>query len=402
LIFTTFQFHGSTDIICQKNNKTMKKMTILSLPLVLTLICTSLLNAQWFNDDMGTSGSGAAPNPWVNTTPACNPPGVTNLGMAVAGLGTASGSAQYFQGSSASGLSIGWNTTSVGGTGCTFTYNMSVTGSATINGMSFQVRRSTFGSPNIAVTLNGSPLMPSPNTFANLSTFTLITVAVPTPVTVTAGNMITVVITFTGGDAAQVTQVNRLDDFQLTGTTLPIELEKFEVNPSPIGINLEWATASERNSSHFEVQHSTNGFDYEQLARVKSAGDTRQRQLYNYTDATPRTGTHYYRLRMVDRDGSAEYSPVQTITIKSLRKLEIWPNPTTFATVNARLHTLIEGVAQIQMFDSGGRLCYETQIELAKGDNDIPIPSNLVQAGTYWLTATTGTEKIVTQLILQQ
>jgi hypothetical protein len=379
----------------------MKKTTLSLLPMAVMLLFAPLLNAQWFNDNMGTTGSGAAPNPWVNTTSACNPVGITNQGMTVAGMGTATGSAQYFQGHPAAGLSIAWNTSSVGGTGCTFTYSMLVTGSASINGMSFQVRRSTFGSPNIAVTVNGVSRTPTPNTFANLSVFTLINVAVPTTNFV-AGNTITVVITFTGGDASQVTQVNRLDDFQLTGTALPVELEKFEVQPSPVGIELEWTTATERNSSHFEIEHSANGHDYEQLAQVQGAGEARDRQTYNYMDIAQRTGTHYYRLRMVDRDGFAEYSPVRIVQLKAPTALQIWPNPTTFAQLNARLHAPKEGTAQIQLIDSGGRVCYETQLELAKGDNTIPIQPDKLPPGNYWLVATIGTEKTLEQVVFRQ
>ncbi len=370
----------------------MKNFIFTLLSFAAWLLFMPLAHAQiWFNDDMGTI-SGNPPQPWINMTAACNPPGITNQGMLVAGIGTATGTVIYSQGSNSSGAAISWNTTSTGNTGCTFTYSILVTGSfVTVNSMSFQVRRSPFGSPNIAVTLNGNAVTPTPNTFANLSTFIPVTVAVPTPVTVTTGNTITVVITFSGAIATNVTQVNRLDDFQINGV-VPVELEKFEVKPSPVGINLTWSTASEDNSSHFGIEHSTDGRNYEQLGQVAASGDSRQRITYNYTDTEVRTGTHYYRLHMVDLDGRSEYSPVRSVTLGKPLALDIWPNPATTGMTNARMHSQAEGMARLQLYDSGGRLCYEANTELAKGDNTLPIPTSQLPPGTYWLQVRLGIE----------
>lgn len=84
---------------------------------------------------------------------------------------------------------------------------------------------------------------------------------------------------------------------------LPVELLYFRVN----GDVLEWATASEENNSHFEVERSVDGRDFLAIGKVEGNGTTSERNEYKYN--IPQ-GAAYYRLKQVDFDGAYEYSDV--------------------------------------------------------------------------------------------
>ncbi|HRH67931.1 MAG TPA: T9SS type A sorting domain-containing protein [Flavobacteriales bacterium] len=93
-------------------------------------------------------------------------------------------------------------------------------------------------------------------------------------------------------------------------TPLPIELISFEGRTIDTVNELTWATASERNNDHFEVQRSVDGSRFEPIGEVPGAGDSQQVIHYALTDTDPINGLNYYRLKQVDRDGAAVHSQI--------------------------------------------------------------------------------------------
>ena len=123
-----------------------------------------------------------------------------------------------------------------------------------------------------------------------------------------------------------------IDDMSLitgAGAPLPVELTRFDAVTKGLGVNLAWATASEKNSAYFEVQRSAMGEAYEAIGKVAAQGNTTSPREYDFTDAKPLAGQAYYRLRQVDADGTAAYSPVAIV--RRAAEFAIYPNPSTDA-----------------------------------------------------------------------
>lgn len=76
---------------------------------------------------------------------------------------------------------------------------------------------------------------------------------------------------------------------------------------------LSWATASEKNNDHFDIQKSTNGTQFETIGQVKGNGTTATGANYNFEDNTPSVGVAYYRLKQVDDDAKFVFSQVRSI-----------------------------------------------------------------------------------------
>ncbi|MDB5268725.1 MAG: hypothetical protein JWP58_1765 [Hymenobacter sp.] len=108
---------------------------------------------------------------------------------------------------------------------------------------------------------------------------------------------------------------------------LPVELISFEAVAKASGVNLAWATASEKNSDRFEIQRSATGEAYETLGLVKGQGSTTTAHSYSFVDSRPLAGTSYYRLRQVDTDGTSSFSPVAAVQAEASTKVELYPNP---------------------------------------------------------------------------
>jgi hypothetical protein len=89
---------------------------------------------------------------------------------------------------------------------------------------------------------------------------------------------------------------------------------------------MQWGTAQEENTDKFIVERSSNQRDFASLGSVKAAGNSAMPRNYFFTDKTALTGTSFYRLKMMDNDGSFTYSETKPIRI----------NKTTFHIIQIR------------------------------------------------------------------
>jgi len=109
---------------------------------------------------------------------------------------------------------------------------------------------------------------------------------------------------------------------------LPVKLVNFSgVNQGGKNL-LQWQTASEQNSSFFEVERSGNGQNYTAIATVPAAGNSSALRSYSYTDVAAAAGDIYYRLKQVDKDSAFTYSPVIVVEQQG-GSVRLYPNPAT-------------------------------------------------------------------------
>jgi hypothetical protein len=119
--------------------------------------------------------------------------------------------------------------------------------------------------------------------------------------------------------------------------TLPVKFTNFTamlINKTT-KVELKWATASEKNVSHFVVERSTDGRNYTEAGMVFAAGNSSENITYNFTDnnATSYGNILYYRVRSVDADGTLDYTAVRMIRAPKQTDNTVailtYPNPVT-------------------------------------------------------------------------
>ncbi len=114
---------------------------------------------------------------------------------------------------------------------------------------------------------------------------------------------------------------------------LPLELLAFDATQNGARVSLDWTTVSEMNSLHFEVERSDNMAEWEKIDLVLAMGNTQVQTGYASTDHAPLPGMGFYRLRIVDLDGSSTFSPIRSVRMAS-DVLICQPNPSSgFFTV---------------------------------------------------------------------
>jgi len=186
-----------------------------------------------------------------------------------------------------------------------------------------------------------------------------------------------------------------------TNTALPIKLLDFNVAEKNGKNMLHWITATESNSDYFNIERSSNGQDYEVIGRVAAAGFSANEINYNFTDAAPLTRINYYRLAMVDKDKSQEYSNIVSLASKTTQSLNI-----ITAVLSSGKRNLSTTIASTQnqktnfgLFDQNGRLLFTESILLQKGMNTINKNTQAISNGIYYLKLFTGAETVVKNIL---
>jgi hypothetical protein len=128
---------------------------------------------------------------------------------------------------------------------------------------------------------------------------------------------------------------NGIGAFRARRCTWPVTLVSFRAFAVGGEVQLFWEVTSERNNLGFGVERSfSGGRAWEPVGFVAGRGSDPTPAAYDYRDALTAThrstGSAMYRLRQVNSDGSAEYSPSVTVYVSAARGIALaqnHPNP---------------------------------------------------------------------------
>lgn len=138
-----------------------------------------------------------------------------------------------------------------------------------------------------------------------------------------------------------------------TTVPLPVEFSSFTALADHCAVNLNWTTASERNSDYFTILRSSDGATFKELGRVAASGNSNG-SSYSFRDEAPEPGTNYYRLRQTDLDGSSSYTSVQRVQIDCGETgIRVYPTLTNGA-VTVELPVMLED-AVIELYSELGQ-----------------------------------------------
>ncbi|PWL31349.1 MAG: hypothetical protein DCO96_03910 [Fluviicola sp. XM-24bin1] len=134
----------------------------------------------------------------------------------------------------------------------------------------------------------------------------------------------------TDGGATSLAEVFNAPDVVSTdncGAALGVELIQFNAAYEDRSVLLNWTTSTEWNNDYFDVQRSNDAQYFETIGQVQGQGTTDALSEYEFINEGVVSGTHYYRLKQVDFDGTVSYSEIRTVVIESPEML--YPNPAT-------------------------------------------------------------------------
>ena len=184
---------------------------------------------------------------------------------------------------------------------------------------------------------------------------------------------------------------------------LPIELMSFNAFPKEFQSFLEWTTISESQSSHFEVQRSSDGQSFFTIGDVPAVGYSSEERQYEYVDPFPELGLNYYRLKLVDLDGKSSLSEVQMVQFDAPAENGIWkvfPNPSQ-GTVFFQIALKETAFVGIQIFNSnGGQVLTKGMDGISSGITNLELELNSLPSGLFFYKVQIGGDSFVGKLIL--
>ncbi len=178
------------------------------------------------------------------------------------------------------------------------------------------------------------------------------------------------------------------------GAVVPVELTTFNAKRSGSNVNLNWATASEKNSAYFEVERAAasekGNSNFTTVATVSAQGTSTVVKDYATVDMNVSNNSAWlYRLKMVDLDGSVNYS--QEVRIEadvngSALSLSVSPNPVvSIAAVELDLSG--SGMTEVSLVDLNGRTVQTIATGDMSGHRRLEFNTLNLVNGTYTVVA---------------
>lgn len=149
-----------------------------------------------------------------------------------------------------------------------------------------------------------------------------------------------------------------------TYNPLPVTLISFKGETEESVNRLTWQTSNEKNFSYFEVQHSRNAFLYTALGMIEE----NSKGNYHYTHTTPFAGINYYRLKMVDHNGSFAYSKIISLTNEGNQPI-VYPSPASTSVTITINPPLLQSTATL--YDIMGRQLQSIRITTNRQEVDV-------------------------------
>jgi hypothetical protein len=150
---------------------------------------------------------------------------------------------------------------------------------------------------------------------------------IPTYISVSPGQTLSVRMYawITGSGNRYFTSQNVTIEGVTSDVVLPLTLNQFSATLQNDKALLQWQTSNEVNMRGFTIESSIDASNFTAIATISANNQTTN--SYHWLDATTRNGTVYYRLKMMNTDGSFTYSNIVSVVFKAASTLAIYPNP---------------------------------------------------------------------------
>ena len=136
-------------------------------------------------------------------------------------------------------------------------------------------------------------------------------------------------------------------------------IARFNVAAEGSGAFLYWQTSGEVNSDHFEIEQSTDSRNWRRIGSVAAHEISFENADYTFSDSNPGLGLVYYRLKMVDLDGSFAYSAIRKLLLENDAETAVFPNPIHAGEQPDILSGKKDQILGFRLYDLHGKLVRE-------------------------------------------
>lgn len=191
------------------------------------------------------------------------------------------------------------------------------------------------------------------------------------------------------GNPVSATEKPNIGFYNGPGTNsdiLPIELltATAKISKDGNGVDILWATASEKDNAWFIIERSADGINFEQIAKIAGSGNTSSPVYYNHKDSNPNNGVNYYWIKQIDFNGTSSYAGrLLSVNFGNIQRSEfqVYPNP-----VKDKLFVNMKGRGTEDIGVAVYNMVGEQLIDFkVSGTQPIKVDMNTLKQGVYLL-----------------
>lgn len=168
----------------------------------------------------------------------------------------------------------------------------------------------------------------------------------------------------------------------IENNALPVEWLQFEARAVEHFNQLDWQTASEKNTRLFEIERSADGLNWTKIGEQTAQGSRNQPAAYRFIDSAPVKGVNYYRLKEISNSNRSSFSPIRQVQQISKWFYKVFPNPTD-GPIFFEVFTNEEVLLNVEIFDINGKLVKNQNFDLEIGNQTLQIDLAEFPAGSY-------------------
>ena len=172
------------------------------------------------------------------------------------------------------------------------------------------------------------------------------------------------------------------------GGVLPVRLISFTAEKASGGKNLlKWVSAGESNIDKYQVQHSSNGSAFTDIAGATIDGrNLATNTYYNFTDNNPFEKLNFYRLKIIEKTNLITYSTIAVVNNnknRSAASITVFPNPTV-NYLNIQTKTGQKGKADVIISSANGQIVYRRDYIIAS-ESILNVDVQKLAVGNYFV-----------------
>jgi len=168
---------------------------------------------------------------------------------------------------------------------------------------------------------------------------------------------------------------------------LPVTFLSVSANKLGAAVKVDWKVAAERGIQRYEVERSADGSTFAKTGTVTATGNNSTDLGYSWMDATPLSGTNFYRIKSIGVGGEIKYTNIVKVSFGDVKPaFAIAPNPVEGSVVNLQFRNQAAGRYTIRLMSNAGQAVFTKVLEHAGGNSTqlISLPSAIAR-GAYQL-----------------
>ncbi len=186
---------------------------------------------------------------------------------------------------------------------------------------------------------------------------------------------------------------------------LPVTVTDLKAALNGTKVEVTWTSLDEVNIDRYTVERAADAVHFNPLGDVKARNNGQQENKYAFTDAAPRPGANYYRVKVWDNSGRSNYTNVVKINIDNSFNnsgFRIFPNPVRQKQFTLQMQKLDAGKYTVIVTAINGQRVMETTIDYAGGlqNFSLKLPAGTA-AGTYHILLRNGNYNGKTMVVVE-